>query len=632
MLVLYGEYDWFEDEAAHRLIVDLVNRDAPGRARLAVFPGLDHHFQRFEQRADAVDGGGGTVAEGPVVEAILAFLERVVDRRPTGDPPADTPAAEAAPLETAEASASPTLAAFHRGEALVRRALAALGGPEALRKAGGITLEGAGTFDLATRMQGMHPARPEPVPLEEALALDLAGDRLAFEAHARVNPDADEWIRSVFDGDGRRLIVLRQSGKAFWVPGEADHKGRYARIVPHVLLEDALSARGSLRHLARSGGEDLVGFQLPGGESVTLQIDADTALLRGFEYLLDLPLLGDTPVRWRFGEYRPVEGLGPYPAGYRVELGGRLLKEVRYRSVRAGVDRAPVLRLPEDLPVPEPPPPPEPSPVPAEAALQTLPEVRTLAEGVYLAVGVRPGFHVLFVELADSVLVVDAPAGYHELQMVPAIDWAGDVTSSSVGRRLLEAVRATVPGKPVGYLVLTHHHGDHAGGVRPFLDAGATVLASAVTAEAVERAARGSFRLEPDELTGWDVTPRIEVVQGERTLSDGERTVRILDVGPNPHAEGMLVIYLPEERLLYQSDLFMPSPIGFPDPARVPVMRWFVRWLDASGLEPEAIYAIHGSAKVTEEQLATIRGLDRAPGGGRDRELVRELVRGEGQP
>lgn len=496
----------------------------------------------------------------------------------------------------------------------MRDGLEALGGSGTLESAGGITLVGRGRFDLSARMQGTRPSNPDFVPLEEQLGIDLEGQRVAYETHARVNPDADEWIRYLYDDQGRMLIVLRLNEAALWVPGDQDHKRRYARIVPHVLLQDALAQRHTLRHLGRIEGEEAVAFALPTGELVTLFFDPATDLLRGFEYLLDLPLLGDTPIRWRFEDYRSVEGLGRHPTGYEIFRRDRLLKEVQYTSIRAGTQGAAVFEAPEGISFPEPPPPIEPDAQQIDTAEMgpghELPEVRSLADGVYLALQVRDGFHVLFVELEDFVVVVDAPAGYHELQMVPAIDWAGDVTSSSVGRRLLDAVRATVPDKPVRYVVLTHHHGDHAGGVRPFIAAGATIVTSDVTSSAVEAAAEATFRLEPDELTGRNLEPRMEIVDGERTISDGHRTVQILDVGANPHVEGMLVVYLPEERILYQSDLFMPSGGNFPDLARVPVMKWFVDWLDASGLEPERIYSIHGSAKVTQEQLATIRSLE----------------------
>ena len=88
--------------------------------------------------------------------------------------------------------------------------------------------------------------------------------------------------------------------------------------------------------------------------------------------------------------------------------------------------------------------------------------------------------------------------------------------------------------------------------------------------------------------------------------------VRLLDVGPNPHADGMLAVWVPSARILYVADLFDPrSERFFPPRDRVPVMRWFVDWFDRSGLDPAAIYAAHGQARVTEEQLDVIRSLAR---------------------
>lgn len=504
------------------------------------------------------------------------------------------------------------LDAYQQGRTLVEQSLAALGGIEAVQEAGVLVLVGKGTTDLSVRLQGMHPEQPYPVAAQETLAVDWTRDRVAYETHAQVNPDADEWIRYVYDETGRQLIVLRLSRQAFWAGFHSDHKQRYRRMLPHALLHEALTQRQTVRYVGRINGEEAVNVTLLTGEVVTLFLDPEQHFLRGVEYVHSLPVHGDTSIRWRFGEYQMVEGLGPYPAGYRIEVGDRPLKEVRYAHIEVGRDLDSLFAAPEDITVPSPPPVPSDEPAlpskdaPAEAP---LPPVRTVAEGVHLAVNVRGGFHHLFVEFEDFVLVVDAPAGYHELQMIPAIDWAGEVTPSSVGRRLLDTIRATVPGKPVRYVVLTHHHGDHAGGVRPFVDAGATILADSSTMPVAEAAVANAFTLQPDRLTGRSPRSDLEIVDGERTVSDGRRSARIIDVGENPHAEGMLVVYLPGERILYQSDLFVPSSGSFPDPARLPVMRWFADWLERSGLEVDALYAVHGSARVSAEQLAQIRTL-----------------------
>ena len=82
--------------------------------------------------------------------------------------------------------------------------------------------------------------------------------------------------------------------------------------------------------------------------------------------------------------------------------------------------------------------------------------------------------------------------------------------------------------------------------------------------------------LNPDRLFQSQIEPQIETVTDRKTITDGTRTVELMHV-PNPHANGFLAIYLPKERLIFQSDLFqiqsdtfqiLPEQSG---PARVPL-------------------------------------------------------------
>ncbi len=77
VLVVYGEFDWFESRDAAALIADIVNRKRPGTATLRVVPGLDHHFMRYATPRDAYRESGGVVATDPVVEANLAWLAQI---------------------------------------------------------------------------------------------------------------------------------------------------------------------------------------------------------------------------------------------------------------------------------------------------------------------------------------------------------------------------------------------------------------------------------------------------------------------------------------------------------------------------------------------------------------------------
>ena len=183
--------------------------------------------------------------------------------------------------------------------------------------------------------------------------------------------------------------------------------------------------------------------------------------------------------------------------------------------------------------------------------------------------------------------------------------------------RYISLIKQAVPGKPIRYVVLTHHHGDHMGGVRAFIAEGATVLAPPATAALVERVAAAPHTLAADRLSAAPRALRLEVVRGERTVADGRRTITLVDVGENPHGVEMLVAHLPAERLMFVSDLLDPTAVErYPKPGHAALDRFFGGWLTRSGLSPERIYTMHGSGLVTREHLARLRetGAERKQG------------------
>lgn len=506
------------------------------------------------------------------------------------------------------------LESYREALGVVERALEAMGGSAELTAAGGITVAGEGEYDLGVRGQGMRWGPGDAYALDERLAV-VPGVRTVYESRGRINPDAEEWMRRDIREAGGYWINMAE-GWSF--PTGVGDRSSYERLVPHLLLEEARSSGESLASLGRirtaAGFRDAVRFRSTAGVTLTLLFDTDRGLLREVEYLADLPLRGDTRVRWSYGEYRPVEGVGFVPSGYSIDLGDDRMQWLEYTRVSAGLDPD-VLALPDGVELP-------PLPAPTgggggddagdpdndEPEARDPYDIRELAEGVYIFLNLRGGFHMLFVEFDDFVLAVDAPTEWNELHRLPGTS-PGDGGSQALSRRYLDGIRSRVPDKPVRYVVLTHQHSDHAGGVRAFADAGATVVGTAETRPVATRAVNASYTLsayEPEEPAAL----RYETVAGTRTIEAGDMEVRLIDVGENPHVEGMLVVYLPRQRILYVADLFDPSgPGSFPSPSRVPVMRWFVDWLDGSGLEPERIYAVHGSARVTETQLETIRAL-----------------------
>jgi glyoxylase-like metal-dependent hydrolase (beta-lactamase superfamily II) len=178
-------------------------------------------------------------------------------------------------------------------------------------------------------------------------------------------------------------------------------------------------------------------------------------------------------------------------------------------------------------------------------------EVEQLADGVYLMGG---GTHnSVAVEFDDFVTVIEAPL--NEARSLAVIE---------------EIVRL-IPDKPIRYVVNTHDHYDHLGGLRTYTHIGATIVTHKHNADFYynELINRDRRVLNPDLLSQDVVTETregaiYELVQENYWLTDGERVLQVNYVGyPFDHVEGMLVVALPKERILIQADMFdthVPPP------------------------------------------------------------------------
>jgi glyoxylase-like metal-dependent hydrolase (beta-lactamase superfamily II) len=197
--------------------------------------------------------------------------------------------------------------------------------------------------------------------------------------------------------------------------------------------------------------------------------------------------------------------------------------------------------------------------VPAAVQNAAIPPVRVesqkLADGVYHLAG---GTHnSVAVEFSDFVTVVEAPLN--------------EARSLAV----IAEVKRLIPNKRIKYVVSTHHHFDHAGGLRTYVHEGAHPIAHREIVPYYYYAVMdlAPRTLEPDRLSlyppdEFQETFVLEQVSGDKyTISDGKRVMDLHVVEGNPHALGMLMAYLPAERILIEADLFNPPAPNTPPPA-----------------------------------------------------------------
>jgi glyoxylase-like metal-dependent hydrolase (beta-lactamase superfamily II) len=158
----------------------------------------------------------------------------------------------------------------------------------------------------------------------------------------------------------------------------------------------------------------------------------------------------------------------------------------------------------------------------------------------------------LIVAMKDHLVIFEAP--YGELQ----------------SRWVIDAAKAKYPGKPIRYLVLTHHHMDHTGGMRTFVAEGAKVIVPAGDKAYFEKDIKSPHTITPDDLQKKPRTTEIIELKDQMTLKDDTSEIRLYNV-PNPHVQTMLIGHIVTGNVLFVTDLISPRGTIERSPATVAV-------------------------------------------------------------
>jgi glyoxylase-like metal-dependent hydrolase (beta-lactamase superfamily II) len=194
-----------------------------------------------------------------------------------------------------------------------------------------------------------------------------------------------------------------------------------------------------------------------------------------------------------------------------------------------------------------------------------------LAPGVHKIQG---GSHAtILVEMGDHLVAVEGPL--YEARTAPVV----------------KSIKERFPEKPIRYAIPTHHHLDHAGGIRAFMAEGAAIVVPFNARAFYEKVARAPHTRNPDSLERSKRPVVIEAFGGgHRVLTDGARQVEVHPL-PTSHAADLVVVYLPKEKLLIEADHVSPRN-GEVQPG--PRVKEFVQELDKLNLDVATIVGIHG--------------------------------------
>jgi glyoxylase-like metal-dependent hydrolase (beta-lactamase superfamily II) len=162
-------------------------------------------------------------------------------------------------------------------------------------------------------------------------------------------------------------------------------------------------------------------------------------------------------------------------------------------------------------------------------------------------------------------------------------------------QRAIALAKQRFPGKPIKYLVLTHHHVDHVGGMRSFAAEGATLVFARGTAPNVQyyrRQIANTQDLNWNKPANPNDDPELIEVRDKWTVNDGGREFSVFEI-ENPHSAGMLIGWLPDAKMAFNTDLWITTPQ--PPASSNPNLAALIAGVEKWGLQPEKMSGGHGT-------------------------------------
>ena len=344
---------------------------------------------------------------------------------------------------------------------------------------------------------------------------------------------------------GNNAWTLNAQGQPQAQNDQAETRQLMIAVSPHGFIKAALAdpnASVSDREFVGTGRTlRVVNFTTMGKWRATGEFNDQNMLERVVTWIPS-PMMGDMQVEIRYSDYRDVGNGIKAPYHIHMHQGDHpLVRGMNYLDVQASDVKVNIPNA--SLPVP--------NNVRTAAAPMVNIATTKLADGVWLIGG---GSHnSIAVEFKDFAVIIEAPLG--------------DARTNAV----IAETRRLIPDKQIKYVANTHHHWDHAGGLRAAYAEGATIVTNEANKEFYERVilVPQPRSLSPDRLSTFPFATtgpgpgRLETYRDRHAISDGTQTIISYHVEGFNHAGDMAIVYLPASKILINADMG-PPPAGTP--------------------------------------------------------------------
>ena len=301
-------------------------------------------------------------------------------------------------------------------------------------------------------------------------------------------------------------------------------------------------------------------------------------LLEKVETWTPNPILGDMPIETNYSDYRDFGGV-KFPTKIVQKQGGFPVLDVTVSDVQPNA----TVNIEQ----------------PRGAGGPARVESQKIAEGVWYLAG-TPDPNSQAVEFKDFTVIIES-----------------SVTEERALANIAE-VKKLVPNKPIRYHVNSHHHSDHAAGLRAFVAEGVTIISNEENKKFYEETVlKAPHTLAPDRLSQNPKAAKFIWVKDKYVVTDGDRSLEIYHV-PNGHASYLLMCYLPKEKVLFITDIFNrfgePRPNDPPAGIVTPYYAALGDRIKQRHLDVQIVAPSHGKEAVPVAELKqTLEGTVQAP-------------------
>jgi glyoxylase-like metal-dependent hydrolase (beta-lactamase superfamily II) len=375
-------------------------------------------------------------------------------------------------------------------------------------------------------------------------------------------------------------------------PTAAEQRQIDIMLTPHGFVKAALEATdlkahtmmmalddGTIGKTAGPAGRKVtyVAFTALGKYQMSGAVD-DQLMLERAQTWMGNPLIGDHNYQWDFKAYKDWGNGIKFPTNLHqhtvdVRFNGHHGYDINVSAVTVNGNVG-VAAVPDNVRNARPP------------AVQIA--TTQLANGVWLIGG---GSHnSVAIEFKDFITVVEAPLNEERSLAV------------------IKEVQKLIPNKMIRYLVVTHHHFDHSGGIRTYATTGATLIVHDASRQFYEEEVFYPHprlmmpdvmslyypRFAANKLAVFDTVRSNPENRQKHVISDGTRTLELHPMQGLNHAADMLLAYLPTEKILINADLYSPAAPNAQPPAVNPNMTSLNNNIQRLRLDVQTHVPIHG--------------------------------------